>query len=201
MSSFLQKLKEQTELQPKFVVKQEKVISSSIFVFDLNSDIDPNSVVENCKKYQLDAYRETATESVYAWRSDYYKIFENPMPEFVPLCEVVTSKINKIRNTPYSLVVDHFWFAIYNKGDSSKVHDHGWVDLACVYYASVPANSSPLIVPSIGKDITITPKTGMLVVMPGNCDHYVPKSEHEGERIIVAINMIKNQTCKPTANG
>lgn len=198
MSVGLKKLKEKMELQPKYVATQQHKLNHNIFIFDCNSEIDAKGIVSICKKYNTDEYKEKETQSVYAWRSDYMFIDDRKIPEFDDLFNVTLSKVQQIKYNlnlskinNYLYGVDHYWFAIYNYGDDSKVHNHLPVDLACVYYASVPENSAPLVIPSENNDIIITPVTGMLVVIPGLCNHRVPKSEHQGERIIVAMNLLK----------
>lgn len=193
MKKIFDRLKEKYEAQPSFVALQQKEVSLPIYIFDLNPELNSEDILNLCKKYQTDQFKEQKTESVYAWRSDYYTVAKQAMPGFELLFEKVSNKIDKIWQKPYSFLIEHFWFAIYNKGDSSNPHDHSGVDLACVYYASVPENSAPLVITSKKENITIIPKTGMLVIMPGNCEHQVPKSNHEkGERIIVAMNVIRD---------
>lgn len=186
----MNKLKQKLELRPK-VIKQQKIIECPIYIFDLNDDIDSNEIVEICHLYQTEDHKEKSIQSVYAWRSEYHKVSNNNMPKFQKLIDVVSNKIKLIWKLPYTYSVDHFWFAIYNNGDSAHEHDHGVADLACVYYASIPENSAPLILPTIDGDHKIQPKNGMLVVFPGLCNHKVPKSEHTGERIMVAMNIMK----------
>jgi hypothetical protein len=187
----LEKLKQKTESIPKYNATQMKRVESPIYVFDLNSELDANRITEICHNYQIDKYKEKTEASVYAWRSEYLNVADNHIPEFSELFSVVSSKIKLIWKMRYSFTIDHYWYAIYQKGDSAHVHDHGWIDFACVYYANVPEKSSPLVIPSLGDDIVVKPKTGQLVVFPGNCEHSVPVSNHEGERIIVAINVIR----------
>jgi len=190
----LNKLKGATEKIPKYTVNQTQVLSHNIFVFDLSDDIDSRGITELCRSYQTEKFREKKTESVYAWRSEYTLVHDNPMAGFENLFSIVENKVNSIRFEPYTYFVHHYWFAIYGKGDSSTVHNHRVVDLACVYYASAPKNSAPLIITNDTGNISINPKDGMLVVMPGYCNHMVPKSEHEeGERIIVAMNVKKDK--------
>jgi hypothetical protein len=190
----LNKLREVSEKNSKYVVNQTHKLFHRIFVFDLNSELDPSEIVQLCKTYQKEEFREKETQSVYAWRSDYTPTNKNPMKGFEKLLYLVENKINSANIDSYTYLIDHFWFAIYNKGDNSKLHNHRVVDLACVYYASVPLNSAPLIIPSDDGDLSITPKEGTLVIMPGYCNHMVPKSEHEnGERIIVAMNAVKDR--------
>lgn len=194
MSKIFDKLKEKSELQPKFIATQNVEFYFPIYTFDLNSEIDPDVIASFCKKYQTDKYKEQKTESVYAWRSEYHYVKNRDMPEFEILFEKTLDKVQKIWKRPWSITVADYWFAIYNKGDNSMPHDHGDSDMAVVYYASVPKNSAPLHVASKNGVIKITPEPGMLVVMPGRCIHSVPKSQHEnGERIIVAMNIIRDR--------
>lgn len=197
MQRGLEKLRKKTESTPKFTATQVKKVVSSVFTFDLNSQIDATEVVKICKKYQTAEFREKKTESVYAWRSEYLSTYDNKIPEFSKLFQAVENKIELIWKTGYSFMLHHFWYAIYQNSDSAKVHDHGWVDFACVYYAQVPDKSAPLVIPSSDQDIIIKPKVGQLVVFPGNCDHSVPPSLHEGERIIVAMNVVKDKLLTP----
>lgn len=194
MQPGLQKLKSKLELLPKFTAYQQHTLISNIFVFDLSLEIDARDVVDICKNHQIEKFKEKSTESVYAWRSDYLYVSDNHIPDFDKLFDITLAKVTSvpkgIPDSEYTYQVDHFWFAIYNKGDSSLVHNHTH-DYACVYYANVPENSAPLLIPSANGNITITPTTGMLVVMPSHCNHSVPKSNHEGERIIVAMNLSK----------
>lgn len=194
MASGPNKFQKKLELQPKYVANQIKTFSHPIFIFDLNDEVNSKDIVEICKKYKTKEYQEKTTESVYAWRSDYYRAYKGIMPEFSTLFDVVSNRIKKIYNQPYSLQVYNFWFAIYNQGDSSNLHDHGLVEYACVYYASCPDNTAPLLIPSESGDISIAPKEGSLVIMPGFCKHSVPKNTHlSGDRIIVAMNLIKDK--------
>lgn len=193
----LEKLKQKTESLPKYTATQVKKIESPIYVFDLNSEIDSQEVVKICHDYKLDNFKAKEEEAVYAWRSRYLNKTDNNIPEFLKLFQLVESKIKLIWKMRYSYTIDHYWYAIYEKGDSAQLHDHGWIDFACVYYAQVPDKSSPLIIPSTGQDIIIKPKAGQLVIFSGNCDHYVPISDHEGERIIIAMNVIRDTLLGP----
>lgn len=191
----LQKLKSKLECRPKYTAYQTQTIVSNVYVFDCNPDIDAENIVSICKKHQTEQYKEKTTQSVYAWRSDYLPVAANLIPDLDKLFDVVLSKISNIDKhtnlNRYVYEVDHYWFAVYNTGDGSLVHNHGEADYACVYYASVPENSAPLVLPSNEGNIIIDIKAGMLVVMPGLCEHSVPKSQHDGERIIVALNLFK----------
>lgn len=187
----LRKLKEKKELAPKHVIKQPQLLEFEIYTFDLNEHIDPNYVASLCKSYDAEKFKERL-DNVNAKSTEYIKLRHTNLPEFENLFSVVENKIKLIWKLPYTFMIDHIWLTIYAKGDSTRIHNHGAIDLACVYYASVPKDSAPLVIPTIGSELRITPKPGMLVVMPGKCDHLVPKSEHDGERIIVALNLVRN---------
>lgn len=188
----LAKLKEKTESQPKYFVRQNKVLEFKIYTFNLNSEVDPKQIVDLCKSYDEENFKDKLT-NVNAKSSEYLIPSRFDCTGFDTLFDAVKNKVQLIWDLDYSYMIHHFWFSIYSNGDSSEAHHHGWVDLACVYYASVPEGSAPLVVTSINGEMSITPKPGMLVVMPGTCEHLVPKSEHDGERIIVAMNIVRDK--------
>jgi hypothetical protein len=184
----LKNLKQKLEAQPKHVIIQHQKPEFKIYTFDLNSEIDPNQIINVCKSYDKEKLKENNI-NVNAMSSDpYYTVVG-----FEDLFSVVEHKIKTIWNFPYTYILYEHWFSIYSKGDSANIHDHSWVDLACVYYASVPKGSAPLVIPTIEGRISIIPKQGMLVVLPGRCQHLVPESNHDGERIVVAMNIVKDK--------
>lgn len=193
MTKGFDKFKKKYEKFPIHRVSQTTVLTSDIYSFDLNDEIDPKYIASLCLKYQIDKYKEkNSTESVYAWRSDYLNVEGTELTEFLELFSVVEKKVKPLWSAfVWSYCIHHFWYAIYNKGDYSKSHNHGLAELACVYYAECPENSSPLMIPNDNGDIKIQPKEGQLIVMPGRCFHYVPKSDHEGRRTIVAMNVYR----------
>ena len=189
----LKNLKQKLEAQPKYVIIQNQKPELKIYTFDLNSEIDPNQIINVCKSYDKEKLKENNI-NVNAVSSDpYYTIVG-----FEDLFSVVERKIKTIWNLPYTYTLLEYWFSIYGKGDSSDIHDHDWVDLACVYYASVPEGSAPLVIPTTGGQLSIIPKQGRLVVLPGRCKHLVPESNHDGERIIVAMNIVRDKLLKST---
>jgi hypothetical protein len=191
----LKNLKQKLEAQPKHVIIQHQKPELKIYTFDLNSDIDPNQIINVCKSYDKEKLKEKLG-NVNATSSEY--IPYDATVGFEDLFSVVERKIKTIWNLPYTYILYEHWFSIYSKGDSSAIHDHSWVDLACVYYASVPKGSAPLVIPTTEGQISIIPKQGRLVVLPGRCQHLVPESEHDGERIVVAMNIVRDKLLKST---
>jgi hypothetical protein len=195
----LKNLKQKLETQPKHVIIQTQKSEFKIYTFDLNSEIDPNQIIDVCKSYDKENLKEKLG-NVNATSTEYIP-YHTTTVGFEDLFSVVERKIKTIWNFPYyTYLIYQYWFSIYSKGDSSAVHHHGWIDLACVYYASVPKDSAPLVIPIIGGEISIIPKQGMLVVLPGKCEHLVPESNHDGERIVVAMNIVRDKLLKPTDN-
>ena len=192
----LKNLKQKLETQPKHVIIQTQKSEFKIYTFDLNYDIDPNQIINVCKSYDKEKLKEKLG-NVNATSSEYIP-YHTTTVGFEDLFSVVERKIKTIWNLPYTYLIYQYWFSIYRKGDSSAVHHHGWIDLACVYYASVPKDAAPLVIPFNGGEISIIPKQGMLVVLPGRCEHLVPESNHDGERIVVAMNIVRDNLLKPT---
>jgi hypothetical protein len=188
----LKKLKQKNESHPAHIISQTQTLPFQIYTFDLNSEIDPNQIVDLCKSYQQEEFRDK-DQVVYAWNSIYIRPNNNKIVGFEDLLNAVKNRVKPIWTFPYTYLVSHYWFIVYNKNDHAVVHNHRMVDLACVYYAAVPEGSSPLVIPTVQGDLTIVPKPGMLVVMPGMCEHFVPNSDHDEERIIVAINIAKDK--------
>jgi hypothetical protein len=200
MTKFYNKLKNKLEVTPKYHVIQP--LSFPVYTFDLNDEVDPDIISQVCRANKNDNFIEKSKTSIYAWRSDYLYVNKNKIEAFDKLFKVVHNKIEKIwKNNRYTFCLDHYWFAFYNENDYADTHDHGWVDLATVYYAHVSTNSAPLIIPSPQGDVKIQPKKGMLVVMNGNCSHSVPKINSTDERIIVAINVIRDKLLNPVNNS
>lgn len=201
MLTGIEKLKQRTESIPKFSATQVQVHEFPIFIFDLDSEIDASEIEKICLDNRLDKFKADEKVAVYAWRSDYLNYVDNPIPEFSKLFQVVENKIKQVWKMRYSFTIDHYWYAIYNNGDNAVKHNHGWVDYACVYYVKTPENSAPLVIPSKDQNIVIHPKAGQLVAFPGNCDHEVPVSNHNGERIIVAMNIVRDKLLGPDLNN
>ncbi len=193
----LKNLKQKLETQPKHIIIQHQKPELKIYTFDLNSEIDPNQIINVCKSYDKEKLREKLG-NVNATSSEY--ISYHTIVGFEDLFSAVERKIKTIWTLPYTYILYEYWFSIYGKGDSSDIHDHSWVDLSCVYYASVPKGSAPLVIPTTGGQISIIPKQGRLVVLPGRCLHLVPESKHDGERIVVAMNIIRDKLLKSTDN-
>jgi len=88
---------------------------------------------------------------------------------------------------PYHLYALHeVWYAKYDRGDRTSVHDHKFVPWSFVYYINAPEGASSLYFPTSNKEIKPIP--GRVVVFPGNVEHYVPENNCN-DRVILAGNI------------
>ena len=96
-----------------------------------------------------------------------------------------------LHDTFPDMPVDHYelyeaWYAKYDEGDRTKIHDHKFVPWSFVYFIKAPPGSSSLYFPTSNKEIT--PDEGRIVVFPGNVEHYVPENKSNG-RVVLAGNL------------
>ena len=96
-----------------------------------------------------------------------------------------------LHDTFPDMPVDHYelyeaWYAKYDEGDRTKIHDHKFVPWSFVYFIKSPPESSSLYFPTSNKEIT--PDEGRIVIFPGNVEHYVPENKSNG-RVVLAGNL------------
>ena len=96
-----------------------------------------------------------------------------------------------LHDTFPDMPVDHYelyeaWYAKYDEGDRTKIHDHKFVPWSFVYFIKSPPGSSSLYFPTSNKEIT--PDEGRIVVFPGNVEHYVPENKSNC-RVVLAGNL------------
>ena len=96
-----------------------------------------------------------------------------------------------LHDTFPDMPVDHYelyeaWYAKYDEGDRTKIHDHKFVPWSFVYFIKSPPGSSSLYFPTSNKEIT--PDEGRIVIFPGNVEHYVPENKSNG-RVVLAGNL------------
>jgi len=211
MQNFLDKFKKKVEAeqkkaiesQPKYQVTQKIEKTLPVWTFDLSDEVDNDSLV----KFLLEIKRNTkvnpnwsATRVLKAWSSDSFSARDECSKELEPFFKVVESKLEIINQIKYGKAkyytgykLDHYWFVIYNAGNSGIPHTHGTIDMATVYYCKTPENSAPLCITNGDSKIEIPVKEGLLVVFPGDVEHSVPISNHEGERVVIAMNFLLSE--------
>ena len=77
----------------------------------------------------------------------------------------------------------NMWFAKYNKGDYTKIHQHLPAALfGFVYFVNSPVGSSPLVFDKSEKEVYS--EAGEVVIFPGWLIHHVPSNQGEGRSVI-----------------
>lgn len=82
----------------------------------------------------------------------------------------------------------NMWGAVYNKGDWTKEHAHQGSRFSFTYYVEANENCAPIVFTHPGF-MQIRPKTGTLLIWDSMFKHMVPKTQMEGQRIVIAGNL------------
>lgn len=178
------KLAEQKSYKPKTYVIETKV-NSIISVYDINFDINANQIVESILTYKS-KFPESNLSNVKAWHSNYG--IHHQVPDFDKLVQIVENRVldNLSNNYARSVECMESWAIIYRKGDKTIHHKHSDQQYSAVYYAKAENNPSPII---FDNNLSIIPKTGMLICFPGWVYHSVPEITSEQERICMSFNL------------
>jgi len=197
---FLEKLKKKNykNAQEKHFLNVE--ISSLIAVYDISLEIDNDKLVKDISNFRkehpksMHIYNKEKT-AVNAWHSDY---FTNKITDILnPLIELKQEKIAKsFQYLKSDLYLCNIWINMYSTADYTKRHDHGFQGYGTVYYPYVETNPTPIVFDNNNtqllknfKRISITPKTGMLIVFPSYVPHMVHKVK-ELSRISISSNWL-----------
>lgn len=123
--------------------------------------------------------------------------------KLMPLCnatvEIVTEASRRYMNTDmsklnFALRVTDCWGVIYEKSDTTTLHNHFPADFSAVVYLEAGENCAPII---FSESIVVKPKPKTIIIFPGILQHRVP--ENEDNRVIVAMNLNKFPEFKPAA--
>ncbi len=202
MKDKLENLQKKMSLFPYKTIKQTITKDQNIYVFDLSAQVDCELISRLCiegKKNTVSNTRDQTLEHIVrSWSTDYIKNQQVDKP-FLDLFDIVEKHVEQIYKD-YTYCVDHFWYVIYNHNDSAIPHAHGHCDVASVFYPHVSKNSAPIcFMPNSSekdKSECIDVKTGYLVIFPGELVHFVPNSQHDGERISMSINLFRKNKIK-----
>tara|TARA_B100001250_G_scaffold330926_1_gene295908 strand:+ start:949 stop:1476 length:528 start_codon:yes stop_codon:yes gene_type:complete len=121
--------------------------------------------------------------------------WQTSSPNITFICEWVEYILNQkygLKQNGYWHRLNWFetWFAIYDKDEYARKHQHELSIWSFVYFIDCPRGSSPLVFSDSGKRIKA--EEGKLVIFPGHLRHHVPKNKCEG-RIVLAGNCIQSQ--------
>lgn len=141
-----------------------------------------NEDVENILKF-CDEHKGIVTNNVGCYRS----VPVNPkrVPWLYNITERVKSAIDcKDFGNP--------WFVVHKAGDSFKWHNHSNCEQVCVTY--IQSDGGDIEFRKDGEHYKITPKTGMVIMFPGELEHQVLPHNSDTLRISMAVNLPQNRT-------
>ena len=151
---------------------------------------------ENLNKHLMkliSSYREAYPKkeehtNLRAWRSEYdTHIKEDKFEHLIEECSRMAKVVSDdFYDTSGPLLPSGFWVAQYDEGEYARNHHHYPADWSAVYYIDVDERSAPII---FEDDVSVAPKSGMMVLFPGNMRHRVPKTD--SPRTVAAMNLVK----------
>lgn len=155
--------------------------------------------------------------SVSGWQS-VPKVLEWPIPEIATMRELIEDAVVQMACLPYKETMPveyraYAWANVNRNGNYNRVHNHGDIHWACVYYVDCgePETGHPMNGQielrdprpgaaagseyrypgyTFGHGLLIDPKPGMFLVFPGWVEHFVHPFFGKGERISIAINVV-----------
>ena len=95
-------------------------------------------------------------------------------------------KHSSFRRRGYNLYFCNLWFAKYDIGDYTKVHEHALSFFSFVYFINCPEGSAPFVFTTSGEEIKA--EEGKIVIFPGRMLHNVPENGCKN-RIVLAGNV------------
>lgn len=168
---------------PRFIIEQ--LVEFPVYVFNISDMIDNQEIVSKTTCDFKNSNRKDII--INGYQSDYFFTKENDT--FANLIQIVEDKANSLHDIKY--FVDHFWYVIYKKGSSQRMHKHVAYNifLAGAYYPEIYPTSSPLLFLN-GRASTIKyqPKQGDLVLFDNRLQHCVPDNSDDKPRIVFSFN-------------
>ena len=127
----------------------------------------------------------------FAGRFENTYIEEADIPDIATVLDVVKQQAGKLLGIPVEKLKAGFWFNAMEAGHRTTLHHHDENDelLSAVYYIRVPENSGELILHDAGKQVSIQPQEGKLVVFAPGVLHEVTAHLGSGLRLSVAMNV------------
>ncbi len=127
----------------------------------------------------------------FAGRFENTYIEEADIPEMATVLTVVKQQAEQLLGVPEDTLKAGFWFNAMEAGHRTTLHHHDENDelLSAVYYIRVPGNSGELILHDNGRQVSITPEAGKLVMFAPSVLHEVTPHLGSGLRLSVAMNV------------
>ena len=113
------------------------------------------------------------------------------IPEMLTVLDVVKQQAGRLLGIPANMLKAGFWFNAMDAGHRTSLHHHDENDelLSAVYYIRVPENSGNLVLHDAGRQVSIQPQEGKLVMFAPQVLHEVTAHQGEGLRLSVAMNV------------
>ena len=150
----------------QFEIDNDEVMKSMIKVIDDRGDEEFHMTNLKCN---MTEYR--------SWEKD------DRFDKLLPIIDEI------IDQTPVDIRLGDMWGAVYESEEYALEHDHGNSDWSFCLYLKEGEGFPPLIVD--GNDVE--PKKGLMVVFPGWVRHEVKSKEFDGQRYVVAGNLVRNK--------
>lgn len=121
------------------------------------------------------------------------------IPDMVTVLDVLKQHAGQLLGIPASRLKAGFWFNAMEAGHRTSLHHHDENDelLSAVYYIRVPENSGNLVLHEAGRQVSIQPQEGKLVMFAPRVMHEVTTHEGDGLRLSVAMNVGPTDDCVP----
>jgi len=116
---------------------------------------------------------------------------EADIPDIATVLNVVRQQAGQLLGIPAESLKAGFWFNAMEAGHRTTLHHHDENDelLSAVYYIRVPENSGELILHDDGKQVSIQPQEGKLLMFAPRVLHEVTTNLGSGLRLSVAMNV------------
>lgn len=127
----------------------------------------------------------------FAGRFENIYIEEADIPDIATVLDVVKQQAGQLLGIPVDKLKAGFWFNAMEAGHRTTLHHHDENDelLSAVYYIRVPGNSGELILHDAGKQVSIQPQAGKLVMFAPGVLHEVTANLGSGLRLSVGMNI------------
>ena len=127
----------------------------------------------------------------FAGRFENTYIDKADIQEITVVLEVLLQQAGRLLDMPVEKLKVGFWFNAMEAGDRTSLHHHDENDelLSAAYYIRVPENSGNLILHDAGRQISIQPEEGKLVMFAPGLPHEVTAHRGTGLRLSVGMNV------------
>ena len=147
--------------------------------------------LNECLKQVIIDYRErypqTSNTNVKAWHSKWTthlqtNKFQPLINEVINACSFISKEYYREENLEFNVV--NLWAMMYEKSEYAVRHRHYPADFSATYYVDVEPDCAPIVFDTL----TITPKSGMLIIWPGLLHHEVPPTN--SRRTVIGMNIL-----------